>query len=637
MNKPDSFLRVLLALPWILREPLGPHKPMPLPRVTGLGDAFHNWCERRGIGPKVRAYYARLKKNCGCEQRRQWLNRIWPFAPKRGEVFLTIGMPHFNDWEGAWSTIQSVLYEADAAGISDKVEILVVDQSPPGSTHSEKLSGYLRGWVPRSQYVPMENLGTAMGKSAVFSKARGEWVLLLDCHAALKPGSLGKMFQFMAKHRHDGNLYSGVMDLGAGYQWQRSTIAKLGEWMIRQSQPQLSQIPDKFKHLPESAIVYVAEKVREWQSLVPRPSSLAAFVLGTDHGYHSHVDRVWRGDSLGRWATDVRAARDDAEPFEVDNMAGWFLFCRRDAWLRTTPYHPLMRGFGGEEGVMTLAFNRAGRKTFVAPFARGTHRFGRADPIRFPLTINDRIRNYALAFHSMSDRDEMDRMRSYFTSDREDRAPMSEAEFDTLVAGAIADHEAFVAEQKTKRRPPSKTLSERFEELKNTPGDLNEHLERLRELASECSTVTEFGTANFQSGAALLMGRPKRLVTVDINGCSSCLLGAIEHWTENETDFVTVTADTRTMPPIEPTDLLFIDTWHTSQQIRSELDRHADRVAKYIVLHDTTTYWEVGSDGTPGLRYGLEPWLAEHSEWAVIERRDNNHGLLVMRRQREAA
>ena len=647
-SKPFTFFELLFHLPWILREPANPKAVQILPREIGLGDTVHNRLERLWqIGPKVRAYTAKRQRNCGCEARRQQLNRLWPYPPKRGQVFLTIGMAHFQDWEGAWATIQSVLWEAQSAGISDKVEILVVDQSAD-SEAGKKVKGYLAGWVPRSKYIAQPNIGTAGGKSAVFQHASGEWVVLLDCHAALKPGSLKKMFDFMVSHRSDGNLYSGVMDLGAGYHWHRHSLVKLAETMVNNRTLLVAgaKIPNEFWHLSEAAIGYVAARVLKWLSVAPNPDPLASTILGTDHGYHTHVDRVWRGDSLGRWATDPRAATDDSPIFEIDNMAGWFLFCRRDAWLMAQPYHPLMRGFGGEEGVMTLAFARRGRKTYLAPFARGAHRFGRADGIKFPLLLVDRLRNYALAFHSLGRRDELDRMRHYFTTERgkkeiegtakdhERFSPMPEAEFDAIVAGAIAEHEAFIANMKDKRNPPPKPLLQLYEEAANTPSDFNEHVPILRDLAAQCEHVTEFGTRHGVSTVALVAAQPRVVVTVD-KACAGCHIGFLMA-VAGETDLRLVQADSLEID-IEPTDLLFVDTFHSADQLFAELSKHAKQARRFIALHDTEAPWGYADEGgTPGggIRAGLARWQAteEGQRWQMIEDRKNNHGFAVLKR-----
>ena len=44
---------------------------------------------------------------------------------------------------------------------------------------------------------------------------------------------------------------------------------------------------------------------------------------------------------------------------------------------------------------------------------------------------------------------------------------------------------------------------------------------------------------------------------------------------------------------IEPTDMLFIDTWHSQRQLRQELAMHGNVPTKYLAFHDTHTYGTV--------------------------------------------
>jgi len=59
------------------------------------------------------------------------------------------------------------------------------------------------------------------------------------------------------------------------------------------------------------------------------------------------------------------------------------------------------------------------------------------------------------------------------------------------------------------------TLEERFNKLKATPSSINEHLDTLRNYASRCESVAEFGVDIGQSTTAFLMAQPKRLISVD--------------------------------------------------------------------------------------------------------------------------
>lgn len=82
---------------------------------------------------------------------------------------------------------------------------------------------------------------------------------------------------------------------------------------------------------------------------------------------------------------------------------------------------------------------------------------------------------------------------------------------------------------------------------------------------------------------------------------------------------------------IEPTDLLFIDTWHTYDQLSAELRLHAGKVRKWIVLHDTAKHAEVGDGGQKGLRPAIEEFLALGT-FRVAEVYENNNGLTVLER-----
>ena len=51
-----------------------------------------------------------------------------------------------------------------------------------------------------------------------------------------------------------------------------------------------------------------------------------------------------------------------------------------------------------------------------------------------------------------------------------------------------------------------------FENARSTRSDINEHCDKLRELAAQAESVVEFGMRNDVSNVALLAGQPKRWV-----------------------------------------------------------------------------------------------------------------------------
>jgi hypothetical protein len=107
----------------------------------------------------------------------------------------------------------------------------------------------------------------------------------------------------------------------------------------------------------------------------------------------THFDPVWRGQMWGVWATDPRGRDPEMEPFEIPMQGLGAFSCRKRAWLG---FNPRFRGFGGEEGHLHEKFRRAGRRTLCLPWLRWSHRFSRPRGVPYPLTVEDKLRNYLI-------------------------------------------------------------------------------------------------------------------------------------------------------------------------------------------------------------------------------------------------
>jgi hypothetical protein len=83
---------------------------------------------------------------------------------------------------------------------------------------------------------------------------------------------------------------------------------------------------------------------------------------------------------------------------------------------------------------------------------------------------------------------------------------------------------------------------------------------------------------------------------------------------------------------IDETDMLFVDQWHTADQVMTGLPRLAAKVSRWIVMHDTQVYGEKGVEGQPGLLVGLRQFMRQHPEWSVIYHSTVNNGLSVLSR-----
>lgn len=192
----------------------------------------------------------------------------------------------------------------------------------------------------------------------------------------------------------------------------------------------------------------------------------------------------------------------------------------------------------------------------------------------------------------------------------------------------------------------------KYVQLCNTPSDIHEHLPTLQKYASECDHITEMGVRYVVSTFALLQGKPKVLVSVDIQhprdvrgGHLNRISGAEELEQaerlarENGVSFRFIQANSLEMD-IDETDLLFLDTLHQYNQLRQELERHHKNVRKYIILHDTTSFAyrdegddDEGQDAPKGLYHALRLFIETHgAEWKIQEVFTNNNGLTVLKR-----
>lgn len=183
-----------------------------------------------------------------------------------------------------------------------------------------------------------------------------------------------------------------------------------------------------------------------------------------------------------------------------------------------------------------------------------------------------------------------------------------------------------------------------YNNLVETPSDINEHLPTLKKYTEECNHVTEMGVRWVVSTYAFLMGKPKTLVSIDIQSPADAGIDMvkIEEMARNIGCEFTFKLGNTLEINIEQTDLLFIDTWHAYIQLKNELERYHNKVNKYIILHDTTLFESIDEANhynsnlkgdKEGLWSAVEEFLQIHKEWELHERYTNNNGLTILKRK----
>ena len=188
-------------------------------------------------------------------------------------------------------------------------------------------------------------------------------------------------------------------------------------------------------------------------------------------------------------------------------------------------------------------------------------------------------------------------------------------------------------------------ILEKYNEHKNTPSDINEHLETLYNLGKECSHITEMGVRWVSSTWPLVYSNPKKIISYDII-TNPNIIEVINLCNEYSIDYSFQEKDVLQLE-IELTELLFIDTLHTYNQLIKELEIHSNKVSKYIVLHDTEFFGRVDEvvyehasnfvKNNPitkqGLMTAVEDFLSTElgQSWEIFKIYKNNNGLTILK------
>ena len=195
-----------------------------------------------------------------------------------------------------------------------------------------------------------------------------------------------------------------------------------------------------------------------------------------------------------------------------------------------------------------------------------------------------------------------------------------------------------------------------YEQARQTPSDINEHLPTLFELSKECQDIAELGVRRLVSTWAFLNGLlentspVKNLHCVDLQPIPNADI-IVHNVGLNGIQMKTYQEDSAKVI-LPPVDLLFIDTFHVYGHLKRELEHHHASVRKYIVMHDTVVdgvhgeavrekfnildIWQKTGypveELTKGLLQAIQEFLVAHPEWKIAKHYMNNNGLTILKR-----
>lgn len=170
-----------------------------------------------------------------------------------------------------------------------------------------------------------------------------------------------------------------------------------------------------------------------------------------------------------------------------------------------------------------------------------------------------------------------------------------------------------------------------YQRAKKTPSDINQNLPILYELAKECETIIEMGVRTGVSTRAFL-NTSASLISIDIEKNTTVEeLFALADKKRKPCQYII--GDVLKME-IPETDLLFIDTLHTYEQLVQELKLHGNKAKKYLIFHDTHTFGVLGEHGIDkkGLIPAIIEFIIANPHWEFYIHKTNNNGLTVLKR-----
>ena len=193
-------------------------------------------------------------------------------------------------------------------------------------------------------------------------------------------------------------------------------------------------------------------------------------------------------------------------------------------------------------------------------------------------------------------------------------------------------------------------IDEKYHYLRSVTSDINEFFPTIVKYTRECDSVLELGVRWVTGTWAFLYGLreenkdyhiPKTYIGIDID--------PIEKWDKEALNLLQKGSKERNInfsfiqsDDLDPYlihslpnfDLTFIDTAHSYDQVKNELDAYHSKTNKYIILHDTVSFRYGGWEGdTIGIWPAVTEFVYSHPEWEIWETLPNWPGMTVLKRK----
>ena len=562
---------------------------------------------------------------------------------------VTVAMATFDDFHGIFFSTQALRMYQDMEGVN----LIVLDNNPksPDGKETASFVNSIKQGCDIEYHTFEENTGTTQTREKLFELAKGDVVMVMDCHVMLQANALYNLKDFYRKAESDmrKNLFTGPL-------W----MDHLGHTCTHFECDWRSEMWGTWA---------TAWRDKDGNLFVGRnqDNQLEMKALNSD-GPWMQSGFAWAQHEaeLLKQGFYVAGTKDDWDkPFEIPAQGLGMFISARDSWLG---FNKDFRSFGGEECYIHEKYRQAGRKTFCLPWMKWNHRFGRPGGPKYPITREGKMRNYILGYQELGK--DLEEVRHHFVDEIGVRPEVWEFAVNDPVAFDPKNNPYYKQRANTEpsnMQPIAKSnlgmpLPLLFESLHDVAvevatyrRDLDTHAATLMDLASQCQHVTEM-TKRRESTAFLLAGITRKPACQD-EGCrTGCkrdcntpvtmisfqeerdslityLQDAVKTspgkqitWTDHATSL-------REIPTwVHETDMLFIDTVHSYERANAELKQFGKQVRKFIVFHDTATRGNglKGEDGGKGILHAIREFLGDNPEWFIKSHTELQYGLTVL-------
>lgn len=583
---------------------------------------------------------------------------------------ICISMAHCDDFPGVWSTVQSVFLHNEWDNPSD-VEIILVDTSPTGSEHRKLVQDFLNkggndsvGCRTRNiKYVDMVNFaGTTLPREVIFDHATAEYVVVMDCHVMLKSNVLRRLLDWFEKNPECKDLIHGPMvydnlDIVSTHFTDQFRGGMWGTWGGAWSTPggtifmtSNEEFNDEYKD--EDRIKFDSVKYFDIMTLKEfEPQETGEVIFPCGHIVPSNLGWAGHDRELVKFDCFELGKLDSEEGFEIPGMGMGLFASRKDSWLG---FNRHCTGFGGEEMNIHRKYKQNGRRTICLPFLKWNHRFGRAGGAPYPIPLAAKIRNYVLWATELSEPSVYPDQTLENGGDPNEIFKRIESHFVKSGLFSLDNWKKLLADpfnfpidlsRPVKQNNQQRQLDELFADIAKESKDLNVHCENVRNIASKVNSITAF-VKRVDWEVALAAGFPKTLMVYQTQE-SNLILAThkaveqqrtkdskrIDHY---ETFHKGVEVDPMKVD-ISSTDLLVIDRENSAEYLTNVLNKHSNKVKKYILIRGTQAFGEKAEfdQSKPGLWPAMKNFLSTHNEWFVAQHWPVYYGLTLLARDPE--